>query len=96
MPDPTGEPINSDDLDYLIDQYIAGQLTEADAALLLSHLEREPAAGGRLIDQLQMDAMLREVAADGALKLPTSVEPAAAVEQPVRPSVQRSGVIHRR
>lgn len=49
------------DLDVLIDQYLQGTLSSSSAERLLSHLQSRPADAGRLLDQLQLDAMLREV-----------------------------------
>ncbi|QOV92062.1 LamG-like jellyroll fold domain-containing protein [Humisphaera borealis] len=51
-----------DDLDLLIEQYLSGKLTDAEAAALLSRLDRDPSAGHRLLDQLHLDTMLHEVA----------------------------------
>ena len=49
---------NVDNLDPLTDRYLAGELSEPEAAELLSRMERDPMAGHRLLDQLHIDAML--------------------------------------
>jgi len=52
----------SEDFDLLVEQYLAGTLSEDQAAILLSHLEHDLHAGRRLLDQVHLDAMLHEIA----------------------------------
>ena len=47
------------DADILIQRYVEGTLTEAEAAELHTLLNEQPDLGARLLDQFNMDAMLR-------------------------------------
>lgn len=47
------------DADTLIQRYVEGRLTEAEAAELHTLLQSQPELGERLLDQFNMDAMLR-------------------------------------
>ena len=51
------------DPEVLIQHYLEDSLTEAEAAALLELIQRDPSLSGRLMDQLQLDAMLRSEAA---------------------------------
>lgn len=52
-------PLNTD---LLIERYIAGQLTPAEAEMLLQRLREQPELGHELLDQFAVDTLLREVA----------------------------------
>lgn len=73
----------SDDADFLIDRYLAGQLTPEEAERLLQLLQAKPELGQGLLDQLSMDALLRDVArADRA----SATVPTTPLVAPSRPS----------
>lgn len=50
------------DADLLIERYLAGQLTPEEAERLLQLLQATPELGAGLLDQLAVDALLRDVA----------------------------------
>lgn len=50
------------EFDLLLDSYLAGSLSERDAAKLLQQLQSDPSLGDHLLDQLHVDAMLHEIA----------------------------------
>jgi ferric-dicitrate binding protein FerR (iron transport regulator) len=52
----------SDDADFLIERYLAGQLTPDEAERLLQLLQAKPQLGQGLLDQLSTNAMLRDIA----------------------------------
>ncbi len=61
-------PEEAHDPEVLIQHYLEDCLTEAEAAALLEMTQRDPALAHRLMEQLHLDAMLREVTAGlGAL-----------------------------
>lgn len=80
-------PDDAHDPEVLIQHYLEDCLTEAEAAALLELIQREPALSTRLMDQLQLDAMLRSEAATPMQQ----VAPAPhATEAPMRkPSASR-------
>ncbi len=59
-------PEHSHDPEVLIQHYLEDRLTEAEAAALLALLEQDRSLALRLTEQLQLDAMLREVTAGAA------------------------------
>ena len=59
------------DHDVLIQRYVEGLLTEPEAAVLHEEITRRPELGRLLLDHLEMDAMLGEIAqAETALQVP--------------------------
>ncbi|HEX8912408.1 MAG TPA: LamG-like jellyroll fold domain-containing protein [Humisphaera sp.] len=73
MPDPSPLPPGGGDVDYLVDQYVAGRLTDAEADRLLALLRDRPDVGHGLLDQLHVDALLRD-----------AIEPKAGAGVPLR------------
>jgi hypothetical protein len=82
MSDQTEQHGESVEFDLLVEQFLAGQISEADAARLQAMLAERPERGDNLLGQLRVDAMLREVAsgdaegvsaADRVLRMPSPV-----------------------
>jgi hypothetical protein len=63
--------------DRLVDGYLRGTLNEGQAAELLALLQARPDLGHELLDQWQMDALLKESAAGGGVPVPASAGAAA-------------------
>jgi ferric-dicitrate binding protein FerR (iron transport regulator) len=59
-------PESAHDMDVLIQHYLEDNLTEDEAAAFLELLQSQPELGHRLLGQLQLDAMLREMETVGA------------------------------
>jgi hypothetical protein len=53
------EPIDPREAEVLIQQYVSGELTPAEAALLLAHLKGQPSLGETLLGQMEIDILLR-------------------------------------
>ena len=70
------------DADFLIERYLIGQLSPAEAEALLQRLQAEPDLGKGLLDQLNVDALLRDVAR-------AHRQSAVVVPMEPRPSVRR-------
>jgi hypothetical protein len=73
----------SDDADFLIERYLAGQLTPNEAERLLQLLQAKPELGQGLLDQLTMDALLRDV---GRADRVSVTVPATSSSTPSRPN----------
>lgn len=65
--------------DRLVDGYLRGALSEGQAAELLALLQSSPDLGHELLDQWQMDALLKDCAPGGAV--PLSVPAAASAPE---------------
>ena len=61
--------MDSTPFDRLVDGYLRGTLSEGQAAELLALLQSRPELGHELLDQWQMDALLKDSAPGGALPL---------------------------
>ena len=55
------EPIEPSEAEVLIQNYVSGQLTPAEAARLLECIKAEPSLGAALLGQMEIDIMLREL-----------------------------------
>ena len=55
------EPVASKPVEVLIQSYVAGQLTPAEARDLLGRLQECPALGAEVLDHLRMDELLAQL-----------------------------------
>jgi hypothetical protein len=55
------EPIDPREAEVLIQQYVSGELTPEEAARLLAHLKARPSLGETLLEQMEIDLLLREL-----------------------------------
>lgn len=78
------------DPEILIQRCLEGALDEAAAAELLELLQRRPELGERLLDHLQLDAMLREIGASSPPAGLSLLPGAAAPAPPRRPRARFS------
>jgi hypothetical protein len=58
---PMSEPLEPNHVEVLIQKYVAGQLTAAEAKDLLRRLQERPALGTEVLDHLRMDEMLSQL-----------------------------------
>src|SRR4051812_29702158 len=80
---PGADPLEDDSL---IERYVAGTLTAEEADRLLQRLRAQPELGGDLLDQLAVDAMLRDLgrADQPRLGVPTARDRRGQVVRPTR------------
>ncbi|HEY1191954.1 MAG TPA: LamG-like jellyroll fold domain-containing protein [Gemmata sp.] len=67
--------------DELLDRYLTNRLTEGDAERLLARLRSHPDLSAELLDQLTLDALLRDLAGHPTPALPAQLAPSSAANR---------------